>query len=1076
VFDTQYPFLFISGATNIKQELTMSSHDTHLRLLIRCLVLLGLLLIIQNDVWAQGRGKVTGRIIDAETSQQLPGANVMIDTVWVGGNAVAYDGMLGAATDINGEYVILNVPPGTYNLRASMIGYSTVVQSRVVVEANRTITVDFNMPATVIELGIVEVVWERPVIRADVAGTQEIIDVQRIEEVPLVRVSEFLDRMKGIELVATNEGMGLSVRGGSFRETDIRIDGISLRDPRSENSYLSLNSTTIEQVQVMTGGFEAKYGGIQSGLVNIITREGTRERYTLSMKVDMTPGSQNRFFGDNPWASNSPIYEVFTGKYAMDGIRTAADSSAVPSEFWEFRGWNDPATGVYPELPAGVTLTPEQKLELWKLRHPQYKVGGKPDVFVEGSLSGPLPGANVPLIGAYARRTTFLLGFKYEDSPFAFPLGPRDSYVDWNSQIKLTTRITPAVKLSLDGMYAKVSSLNEGRASNYGGLLDISASFNHMNNTSVGVRRQAQLLGGDNLFQMYNKSRLQFFDKRYILGGLQLNHTLSPRAYYVVSAQFSYTDNSMFPFELDTTRADAWVTVGGYRFLNVPTGGSPNASTNFGTDELGKFRLYGGTQRDDASYSWVAELKTDLITQLGRHNQLESGFSIRYNTLHVESGTWLQSERMWTPDTWQYYDAHPVEAGAYVQNKLEFEGMIATLGIRLDYFNANGTGFDIAHPLDPAFADLYNHIYMNLPGEWGSYERWVAYRELLGNPPGWEGEDSETQIKLSPRMGVSFPVTTASKIYFNYGHFYQRPSISFLYNTAIGSSWSSVPTPNLPLGRTVSYEFGYEQSFLESFLFNVTFYYKDVRNLPLSRVYINWYRDNNVTTFVADRYMDTRGIEFRLERRFGKFITFWANYDYMLQSSGQTGLQRIYENRLEASDEERSPNITSNIPLPRANINLNLRTPSGWGPSIGTFNPLADIYVNVLFEWRSGGRFLWNPQEPDVKRQQWVDIVNYSNVDLRASKNFRYPWGSFEVVMTVQNLLNQKRLEIGNMTRNQLDQYRNALKLPINEGERKGDDKWGEWDKEHLRDSFGWWTVPLFLNPQRIILGVRFNI
>jgi hypothetical protein len=186
----------------------MSSHDTQLRLLIRCLVLLGLLLIIQNGVWAQGRGKVTGRIIDAETSQLLPGANVMIDTVWVGGNAVAYDGMLGAATDINGEYVILNVPPGTYNLRASMIGYSTVVQSRVVVEANRTITVDFNMPATVIELGIVEVVWERPVIRADVAGTQEIIDVQRIEEVPLVRVSEFLDRMKGIELVATNEGMG----------------------------------------------------------------------------------------------------------------------------------------------------------------------------------------------------------------------------------------------------------------------------------------------------------------------------------------------------------------------------------------------------------------------------------------------------------------------------------------------------------------------------------------------------------------------------------------------------------------------------------------------------------------------------------------------------------------------------------------------------------------------------------------------------------------------------------------------------------------------------------------------------
>ncbi len=1060
------------------------------RILLTLAAALILLSGVVDRADAQGRGKITGTILDAESGQPLPGSNVMIDTVWIGGNPVAFDGMLGAASDLNGEFVILNVPPGVYNLKASMMGYATVVQSHVVVDANRTINVSFSLPATVIEIGVVEVVWERPVIQSDVAGTQEIIYVQRIEEVPLVRVSEFFDRMKGIELVATNEGMGLSVRGGLIRETDIRIDGISLRDPRTENSYLTLNSTTIQQVQVMTGGFEAKYGGIQSGLVNIVTREGMRDRYTLSLKVDMTPGSQDRFFGKNPWASDSPIYEVFAGKYAMNGIRTAADSAAVPSIFWGFRGWNDPSTGTYAELPEGATLTPEQKLELWKLRHPQYRVGGRPDVFVEGSLSGPVPGSGIPLFGAYADKTTFLLGFKYEDSPFAFPLGPRDSYIDWNSQLKLTTRITPSMKLSVDGLYAKIASLNEGRASNYGGLLDISASFGHLNNTNVGVRRQAQLIGGESIFQIYNKSRLQYFDKRFILGGVQLNHSITPRSYYNLSARFAYTDNKLAPFELDTTRADAWLTVGGHRFLNVPQGGSPNASTNFGFDELGMFRMYGGTQRDDNSYSWVAEFTGDYVAQFGRHNQVETGFSVSYNLLHVESGTWLQSERMWTPDIWQYYDAKPLEIGAYLQDKLEFEGMIATVGFRMDYFKSNRKSFEFGHPLDPAFAEFYNDIYLNLPGDWGSYERWVAYRELLGNPPGWEGEESKSQVKLSPRMGVSFPVTMSSKLYFNYGHFYQRPSISFLYNTAIGPGWTSVPAPNLPLGRTVSYEFGYEQSFFESFLFNVTFYYKDVRNLPLSQTYVSWYRDNNVTSFVADRYMDTRGIEFRLERRFGRFISFWANYDYMLQSAGQTGLQRIYENRLDASDEKRTANISTNIPVPRANINLNLRTPSDWGPSIGSMTPFADIYVNVLFEWRSGGRFLWNPEEPDVKRQQWVDIVDYSNIDLRASKNFKYPWGNFEVVMTVQNLLNTKRLAIGNMTSEQLGVYRNSLKLSFYEGENKGEDQWGEWDKPHIReatgwfqtlpdgtpDPRGWYTAPLFLNPTRIILGVRFNL
>jgi len=1036
----------------------------HVRFLLTIVVLI---LFVQCISLASGRGKIAGRIVDSETGQPLPGVNVLIESIWVGGAAVPHDGMLGAAADLNGNYEILNIPAGTYDVRASMIGYNVVIQSQVQVDAGRTITVNFSMVPAIIELGVVEVVWERPVIQADIAGTQEIISIQRIDEAPLVRVDEFLDRMKGVELVATNEGMGLSIRGGAIRETDIRVDGISLRDPRSENSYLALNSTTIEQVQIMTGGFEAKYGGIQSGLVNFVTREGSRERYTLSLHADVTPGSQKRYFGLDPFSDDSPIYQVFAGQYAMDGIRTAADSAAVPSEFWGFRGWNDPTTGTYPELPPGETLTPEQKLELWKLRHPQYKGADRPDVFFEGSITGPLP----VLPG-----TTFLFGFRYEDSPFAFPIGPRDSYTDWNTQLKLTTRISPSMRLSIDGMYAKINSLSEGRASNYGGLLDNSASFNYLNNTNVGVRRQAGLIGGfDGMYQLFNRSKLQYFDKQYLLGGIQLNHTLSQRSYYTLNVQFGYTDNTLVPFELDTTRADAWIEVGGHRFMNVPAGGSPNASTNWALDEYNFFWLYGGLQRDDLSHSWVVDVKGDYTNQLNRHNQFEAGFSIRTNYLYVESGTWSQSERMWTPDSWQFYEVRPLEIGAYLQDKLEFEGMIATLGVRMDYFDPNRKGYSIMHPLDPAFAAFYNEIYLSLPGDWGSYERWAAFREFIEDPPGWEGEDAEKQIKISPRMGVSFPVTVSSKLYFNYGHFYQRPNVSALYNLSIGPGWTSIPSPNLPLGRTVSYEFGYEQSFLESFLFNVTFYYKDVRNQPLRQQYISWWRNNNVSHIVADRYEDIRGIELRLERRLGKFITFWANYDYMLVSRGQTGLARIYENRLEAIDEQRAANIVTTIPQPRSNINLTLRTPSGFGPEIGSMNILGDIFVTFLFEWRSGGKFLWNPEEPDVKRHQWIDRVDYSNIDLRASKNFQYPFGSVEFTLTVQNLLNQQRLEVGNMTRTQYDAYRNAIQLPHFEGEQKGNDKWGEWDKPHLEEALGWWTTPLFLNPRRVLMGVRVN-
>ncbi len=105
-----------------------------------------------------------------------------------------------------------------------------------------------------------------------------------------------------MELVSGADGHGLSIRGGAIRETDVRIDGISVRDPRSENSYLSINSTSVEELQVLTGGFVAKYGGFRSGLVNAVTKEGNRERYNLSLKFDMTPANQQKFFGENPGA------------------------------------------------------------------------------------------------------------------------------------------------------------------------------------------------------------------------------------------------------------------------------------------------------------------------------------------------------------------------------------------------------------------------------------------------------------------------------------------------------------------------------------------------------------------------------------------------------------------------------------------------------------------------------------------------------------------------------------------------------------------------------------------------------
>ena len=1064
---------------------------------------LAVFILFAADLLYAADGKIAGRVVDSKTGEAIPGATVIIDSQWVSGRPVKISRPIGAMSDVDGYFVILDVHPGVYNVAARMLGYVPVVQRRVIVEAERTITLNFSLEQSAIQMSGVEVVYRPNIIRPDVAGTQEIVHAERVEEAPLTRVDEFIGKLAGVELVDNSQGHGLSIRGGSIRETDVRLDGISLQDPRSENSYLAFNSTTIQELQVMTGGFQAKYGGIQSGLVNAITKDGSRQRYSLSVNYNMTPGNYQRFFGTNPWSNQSMIYQVFAGKYAMHGIQTHEDSMAVPPEFWGFKGWANRnkrgqyATGTYPssfvQFPAGFNpatqLDSTQRLEIWKLHHPQYPVATHPDYYFEGSLTGPVPGENLPLLGWYLGRSTFLLGGKYESTQFAYPLGVRDNYADWNTQLKITSDLDATNKLTIEGMYANVNTLNSGISSTYGGALqEGSSSFGFLTNTQSSIDQQAGFMGGGNFPQIFNISRMQLYDQRFMIGGARYTHTLSPKAYFTLDAQFQYNDHRLSSYSLDTSQTSAWWYMvgdqvyttpqpGAIRLLRVPAGGTPNGSTNFIADELGMFQLAGGLQRVDSSRTWFGKLNGDLVWQVDRHNQLEAGFSAELTNLYVYAGTWLQSQLSYTPDLWQYYNVMPLDGGAYVQDKLEFQGMIANLGVRLDYWNPQKNGFVVTNPPNPAYSGFYNDVYSNLPGGFGSYQAWSIYRNMLASPPGWPLTSNRIQAVISPRLSVSFPVTENSKMYFNYGHFYQRPAFPFIYDLAVYPAAATVPSPGLTMGRTISYEFGYEQTFLENFLATVSFYYKNQTNRPLPQTYVDYYHENEVTMYVPAGYDDIDGVELRLEKTMGRFVSFWANYDYMLQGYGQNGLRYVYENQLEAANAMRSTNITTIIPQPWAHVDLNIHTPPDFGPSTFGFHALGSWYLDFLFDWRSGGKMLWNPQEPDIKKQQWVDVVDYTNLDLRLSKTVSISNVDFEFVLTVQNALNEKRLDTGNMLLDQLDAYRNSLHLPFNSGSMKGNDKWGDIpsaSKPYI--DVGWWTAPLFPNPRRILLGVRINM
>ncbi|MGE5365206.1 MAG: carboxypeptidase-like regulatory domain-containing protein [Bacteroidota bacterium] len=1001
--------------------------------------------VLCSTVFAGG-GKLTGKVMNSKTGEPLMGANIILTHIMQNGKEVSVQVPLGATSDMDGYYVILNIPVGEYTVKTSSIGYASLVTKGVKVDPDRTINMNFQLDESSINMDEVVVRAKREVIKADVSGTQEMINSDKLEELPIVRVDEFFNMLKGVQLSSSEEGYGLKIRGGSIRETDIRMDGISLQDPRSGNSYMGFNSTTINEIQVITGGFEAKYGGIRSGLLDVKTKEGSRERFTATLKSDFTPKGQYHFFGDNPY---SKIYEVYAGKYAWTGSEKATD---VPLDLRDFKGW-----GKVISPTAMKAIDSVQRYELWKEQHPMFPVADKPDFNIEGTFTGPFIIPN----------TTFLAGFKYENSQFAYQLGPRDSYREWNTQLKLTSTFEKA-KISVNGMYAKVYSNTSGQSISY----DASQRFAYMNNNSKdGIDRQTDMISGTGLLSIFNKSRLQKFDQIFAMGGAKFSYVPTPKLFYNIEFQMGYTGQDISPMLMDMNADSTQNYIKVYSkaakknyWFYRPTTGLPDGTTNLMPDGMGKFYMYGGGQWADSSYSYSYQLKSDMTWQANPFNEVQAGISVNVQDIHVYAGSWNQSNLAFTPNSWQYYNDTPLEIGLYIQDKLEFEGLILNAGLRVDYFNSMRDGYAAGFPTDKDYNKLYTEIYSNLGGTYNSYERWLLFRELLDNPPGWPSQETDAQIKLSPRLGVAYPITVNSKMYFNYGTFYQRPSSSILYNMKLNSTATTIPTPDLVMAKTVQYEFGYEQVFLENFLFNTTAYYKDVSDEPLARTFMDYNETNQITKYYPDAYKDIRGIELRLERNSGRFVTFSAVYDYMIVSEGTAGFSTVYENLVKYRENKlRSADQTNPVPKPRANINLNLHTPHDFGMLLG------DWFTNIFFEWKSGGQYLLNSDQPVKNLQEWIDVVNFWNIDLRVSKLVDFSYGNVELSLTVKNLTNNKWLSTDNFTNTEREEYKAQLR------EKGG--KWGEYKPEHLAKVFeNSWDNILFQNPRRIILGARINL
>ncbi len=850
-------------------------------------------------VFAGTTGKVAGRITDVGSGEPLPGTNVILEEL-----------MTGAIVDHNGEYAILNIPPGSYTLRAEMIGYGIIRASQVSIGVDHTTRMDFQLSTEAIALETaVEIVATRPAVQMDLTSASSVVGSNEIADLPVDNVQDILTLQAGVVQGAFGE---LHIRGGRSDEVAYWVDGVQTTDVYEGGRGVEVQNSAVEELQVISGTFNAEYGQAMSGIVNIVTSAGGSE------------------------------YEGAITAYAGEFVSTDDKT------FYDIKNL-DPFSTVNAEV----------------------------------ILSGPVPGIDKKL-------TFFGLGRYYDTEGYFF--GKRVFYPDGSVGESSAVAMAPSQNIYLQGKLAWKPKPELKLT--YGLFWEESEHKDY-----------------DHYYKYNPDATLNRFNtgQTHIV---TFTHTLSSHTFYELRATRFNTGYKHYLYEdpLDP------------RYVHPDSLTAP-ANYSFGV---------GGTQMSHFSRTTeYLTIKTDLISQITKRHQLKTGLELRAHSLEMddaevrpktvggydEFGDW--DELAGTEITpfeptihptrspyHDYYKRKPKEFSAYVQDKIEFQEIILNLGLRFDYFDPEGVVLadpqdpDVNHPLLP------EHVYKNYSPAVTDSEL-VAY--TLAEREAFWYNDVSAKTQISPRLGVAYPITDRGAIHFSYGHFFQIPQFRYLYENpefevARGSGLGTIiGNADLDPQKTVMYEIGLQQALSDVDAFDITMFYRDIRDWVGTSEAISMYvAGTSYSRYINKDYANARGVTLTYDRRFIDGLSAGLDYSYMVVEGSASDAADAYN----AARENQSPKI-SLIPL-------------GWDQT-HTLNASLAVGSHT---WRATllGRFAsGTPYTPSFARGQiagsgqYVGLAenserkpNVYNIDLKLYKKLDFGRLRYTVFLNIYNVFDTR--------------------------------------------------------------------
>ena len=770
-------------------------------------------------------GKISGVVTDRSSGEAIPGANV---TTAAGGATV------GATTDANGRYFLLNLAPGIYAVKASIIGYGPVEKTDVRVRQDLTTQVDFALAEQSIQAEAITVVAERPLVEKSLTSSRTSIDVSEINNtMPVTDLADLIDTSPSVF-----RGF---VRGGRKSESKILVDGIDVSDTyfragegtsvwspytstnRSQDGEfgVGINASSVQSLDIISGTFNAEYDAASAGVINVVTREGG-ERLEGRLFVRSGQGVKNA----------GP--DVFNNSFAS-GEGTSSLMQAYLNERETLLNSGDEANRL-------------KATEVYTFTSDQTEYGNARPVEAEFSLGGPM-----------GRVGGFYLTTRYNK---ARAYMPNEYHLSIRHSLKLTFRPSESGKLT--------GSL----------MVDDGGKLGGWTNRDFSPRYIFYLPG-------YSGNK-----KIGTMGYLSWTHSLSPRTFYEVkvsqlnrTSEFGYSDDDNDGFvevgedgdfivltssdESDKylgVNGSAVLTDGRRSFFSPDPGNEKYFNLTFGNN---RFRSgQPGFYYEDLDRN-VFQIKADLTSQVNYHHQVKAGILYRYHSVsQFQQRTQVKViyDNLFPFETTEY-TVHPKEYAVYVQDRIEYEGIIINGGVRLDAFDVGVTNF----------TDFFN------PSEETTLANGQKVRQQI------RGESVDLKWFFQPRLGISHPITENAAMHYSWGKFYSPPAFSYLYD-----NFGVFANPSLPFVvdvdaepvQATAYEMGIQYGVDRNHLIDVTGYYRDIENYGRIGYAINPDQAGNpgfgsYTFQTSFGYADARGVEFALERRAGSpYFSGRVNYAY----------------------------------------------------------------------------------------------------------------------------------------------------------------------------------------------------